>query len=75
VVCPWTKSNNLYAGPTEGCSYTFHYRNFICDDLVSVQNVITQETATELWEHYNRIFVWKYTPGTLYWSKGAVKSA
>ena len=25
--------------------------------------------AKRLWEHYNRIFVWNYTPGVLWWSK------
>ena len=70
AAAPWIpKFESKYAGPTEGHNYTFHYRNFICDDVVSSQNAMTAAEAKQLWEHYNRIFVWTYTPGTLYWSK------
>jgi hypothetical protein len=65
AVCPLFGQKSLYAGPTEGHKYTFHYRNFICDDMVSSQNCVTPKT----YDDYCKVFVCENKPTILYWSK------
>ena len=60
---------SLYAGPIPGYDYQFHYKNFICDDLVSSGNIKYYKRNPELEKHMNTIMVWRTPPGTLYWSK------
>ena len=72
AVCPLFGQKSRYGGPTEGHSYTFHYRNFICDDVVSSKNInkyFKRDPMT--YDDYCRVFTWKNTPSTLYWSKEA----
>ena len=70
VVCPLTGRENRYAGPIEGYNRTFHYRNFICDDVVSSGNLIScEEMAKLLNSYHNNIFLISNPPKVVYWPK------
>jgi hypothetical protein len=65
AACPLFGLKSLYAGPIPGHNYVFHYKNFICDDVVSPKNSIDPKN----YDDYCRVFTWKHEPGILWWSK------